>query len=197
MLQALHPDAGVVSTSYFAKKSCHTHNNLSNDNLIFLCVYIAPYGDVDDRVRAIAHQMGLTTVLWDYDSEDWKLPSSAGNGMIKPEVVDGYFTKWIEKRKSGNDTEHGHITLQHEINEATVGIAEKWLPRIQGVFDVKPLNECTSMKQLYWEQEIEDEKDEKDYDHDDGHDDDHDHDDDDHHRDDDDHDDDDGDDDYE
>lgn len=27
-----------------------------------------PYGDVDDRVRAIAHQMGLQTILWDEDT---------------------------------------------------------------------------------------------------------------------------------
>lgn len=137
--------------------------------------------------------MGLATVLWDLDSEDWKLPSSAGNGLLKPEVVDGYFTKWIEHRKIGNDTEHGHIGLQHEINEATVGMAEKWLPKLQEVFNVKPIHECTNLKQIYWEQEVEDEKDEKDHDHDDDdddhdHDHDHDHDDDDDDDDDDDHD---------
>jgi len=27
-----------------------------------------PQGDVDDRVRAIAHQMGLRTILWDHDT---------------------------------------------------------------------------------------------------------------------------------
>ena len=28
----------------------------------------APYGDVDDRIRFIAHALGLTTVLWDHVS---------------------------------------------------------------------------------------------------------------------------------
>nr|AIA90767.1 Polysacc_deac_1 [uncultured Rhizopus] len=32
-----------------------------------------PYGDVDDRVRAIAHQMGMSTIIWDSDSFDWGL----------------------------------------------------------------------------------------------------------------------------
>ena len=34
-----------------------------------------PYGDVDDRVRAIAWQMGMRTILWDQDSNDWNLVS--------------------------------------------------------------------------------------------------------------------------
>jgi peptidoglycan/xylan/chitin deacetylase (PgdA/CDA1 family) len=33
-----------------------------------------PYGDVDDRVRAIANQMGMTTVIWDEDTNDWNMP---------------------------------------------------------------------------------------------------------------------------
>jgi peptidoglycan/xylan/chitin deacetylase (PgdA/CDA1 family) len=32
-----------------------------------------PYGDVDDRVRAIAWQMGMRTILWDQDSNDWNM----------------------------------------------------------------------------------------------------------------------------
>lgn len=35
-----------------------------------------PYGDVDDRVRAIASQMGMTTVLWDEDTDDWNMPGN-------------------------------------------------------------------------------------------------------------------------
>lgn len=27
-----------------------------------------PYGDVDDRVRAIAWQMGMRTIIWDEDT---------------------------------------------------------------------------------------------------------------------------------
>lgn len=34
-----------------------------------------PYGDVDDRVRSIAWQMGMRTILWDQDSNDWNLVS--------------------------------------------------------------------------------------------------------------------------
>lgn len=32
-----------------------------------------PYGDVDDRVRSIVWQMGMSTIIWDQDSNDWNL----------------------------------------------------------------------------------------------------------------------------
>ncbi|KAI8336733.1 hypothetical protein BC941DRAFT_461567 [Chlamydoabsidia padenii] len=109
-----------------------------------------PYGDVDDRVRAIANQMGLTTVLWDEDTDDWNMPGSGG-GNLSPETVDGYFEKWISARKNGTDNQSGHIILQHELNDATVTMAEKWLPQIQQVFRVVPYNQCMNVSNPYWE----------------------------------------------
>ncbi|KAG0181805.1 hypothetical protein DFQ29_007033 [Apophysomyces sp. BC1021] len=109
-----------------------------------------PYGDVDDRVRAIAWQMGMTTILWDYDSNDWNMPGTGG-GNLSPTTVDGYFEGWIAARKNGTDTEGGHITLQHELNNATVSMAEKWLPQVQQAFKVMPWNQCMNVAQPYWE----------------------------------------------
>ena len=34
-----------------------------------------PFGDVDDRVRAIAWLMGMRTIIWDRDTNDWGLVS--------------------------------------------------------------------------------------------------------------------------
>jgi peptidoglycan/xylan/chitin deacetylase (PgdA/CDA1 family) len=31
-----------------------------------------PYGDVDDRIRAIAQGLGLQTIIWEYDTNDWE-----------------------------------------------------------------------------------------------------------------------------
>ncbi|KAL0097601.1 hypothetical protein J3Q64DRAFT_1630702 [Phycomyces blakesleeanus] len=110
-----------------------------------------PYGDVDDRVRAIAWQMGMTTVLWDQDTNDWNMPGSGG-GNLPPATVDGYFEKWINARKSGTDNQRGHIVLQHELNDATVSMAEKWLPQVQEAFRLVPWNECVQMAYPYWEE---------------------------------------------
>lgn len=109
-----------------------------------------PYGDVDDRVRAIAWQMGMATVLWDEDTNDWNMPGSGG-GNLPPATVDGYFEGWIAARKNGSDNATGHIVLQHELNNATVSMAEKWLPQVQEAFNVVPWNQCFDLAQPYWE----------------------------------------------
>lgn len=110
-----------------------------------------PYGDVDDRVRAIAWQMGLTTVLWDEDTNDWDMPGDGG-GNLSPATVDGYFENWINARKNGTDNQSGHIVLQHELNNSTVSMAEKWLPQVQQVFRVVPWNACMNVSHPYWEE---------------------------------------------
>ncbi|OZJ05033.1 hypothetical protein BZG36_02120 [Bifiguratus adelaidae] len=106
-----------------------------------------PYGDVDDRVRSIAWQMGMRTVLWDWDSNDWDMPGTGG-GNLSPSTVDSYFTTWIA---DANKTPNGHIVLQHELNNATVAMAEKWLPQVQAAFKVVPATQCFNITHPYWE----------------------------------------------
>ncbi|KAI8887547.1 carbohydrate esterase family 4 protein [Backusella circina FSU 941] len=108
-----------------------------------------PYGDVDDRVRAIAWQMGMLTYLWDEDTNDWNMPGDGG-GNLAPSTVDGYFEGWINKQKSGTD-KHGHIVLEHELNNATVQMTEKWLPKLQETFNVVSIHQCMNISQPYWE----------------------------------------------
>jgi hypothetical protein len=74
-----------------------------------------------------------------------------GGGNLPPATVDGYFEGWIEARKNGTDNQHGHIILEHELNNATVSMAEKWLPQIQQTFRVVPYNQCMNISQPYWE----------------------------------------------
>lgn len=108
-----------------------------------------PYGDVDDRVRAIAWQMGMQTILWDEDTNDWNMPGDGG-GNLSPSKVDGYFEGWIKSQQSGKET-HGHIVLEHELNNATVKMTEKWLPKLQETFNVNTIQHCMNISQPYWE----------------------------------------------
>jgi len=39
--------------------------------------YRPPFGAVNDRVRALAGSLGLTTIMWDVDPWDWKHPGSS------------------------------------------------------------------------------------------------------------------------
>ena len=74
-----------------------------------------------------------------------------GGGNLAPSTVDGYFEGWIENRKNGSDNTQGHITLQHELNNSTVSMAEKWLPQLQQTFNVVSVQECMNISQPYWE----------------------------------------------
>ncbi|KAG2197606.1 hypothetical protein INT47_006669 [Mucor saturninus] len=108
-----------------------------------------PQGDVDDRLRSIAWQMGMRTILWDEDSNDWDMPAPGG-GNLPEATVNGYFEGWIADQKSGKE-KHGHIVLEHELNHATVNMTMKWLPTLQTVFNVIPAMACNNITQPYWE----------------------------------------------
>jgi chitin deacetylase len=67
-----------------------------------------PYGDADNRVRAIAKLIfGLTTVIWNYDSDDWNIGAS---GITLQSVEDG-----MVKALSGPKSP-GLLMLEHEIS---------------------------------------------------------------------------------
>jgi hypothetical protein len=112
-----------------------------------------PFGDVDDRVRAIAWQMGMRTIVWDEDTNDWDMPGDGG-GKLSPDTVNGYFQGWIDAYKNGTDNKTGHIVLEHELNNATVSMAEKWLPDLKEVFNVVPVHECMDISNPYWEDDF-------------------------------------------
>ncbi|KAI8079042.1 uncharacterized protein B0P05DRAFT_614268 [Gilbertella persicaria] len=110
-----------------------------------------PQGDVDDRVRAIAYQMGLRTVIWDEDTNDWDM-KAPGGGNLPTSTVDGYFEKWIENYKSGKD-KTGHVVLEHELNHATVNMTMFWLPKLQKTFNVVSALACNNVTQPYWDEQ--------------------------------------------
>jgi hypothetical protein len=91
--------------------------------------------------------MGMRTILWDQDSFDWQI----GPG-VPSSTVDGRFQQWITSRKGNTDNENGHITLQHEVNENTVGVAMKWLPDVIKNFNVMPIHQCLDDTSPYWEE---------------------------------------------
>ncbi|CAO3645802.1 unnamed protein product [Mucor fragilis] len=108
-----------------------------------------PQGDVDDRVRAIAHQMGLRTVIWNRDTNDWDMPAPGG-GKLSPHTVDGYFRSWLKEEQEGKNKE-GVLVLEHELNHATVNMTEAWLPTVKKTFNVVSAMQCNNVLQPYWE----------------------------------------------
>ncbi|KAI7893013.1 uncharacterized protein EV154DRAFT_417565 [Mucor mucedo] len=108
-----------------------------------------PQGDVDDRIRSIAWQMGMSTVIWDRDTEDWAMPA-LGSGYYPPAMVDALFEKWIEEEEK-NLTSSGIMVLEHELNHATISMTEKWIPILKKTFNVVSALTCNGVFQPYWE----------------------------------------------
>ena len=67
-----------------------------------------PYGDVDDRVRAIATGLGLSTVLWSADTDDWMVEPE---GTLPRSTIESNYATIIN---NVSDT-IGNIVLTHEI----------------------------------------------------------------------------------
>lgn len=85
-----------------------------------------PYGDIDDRVRAIARAMGLTAIMWTtnhgraFDTEDWQIPEGIVNGV---DVVDNFDGILATAPGLGS----GFIVLEHDLYPQTVEIAVDYI----------------------------------------------------------------------
>ncbi|KAF9179758.1 chitin deacetylase [Haplosporangium sp. Z 767] len=81
-----------------------------------------PYGDIDNRVRAIARELGFKTVIWtkEWDTQDWQLSEKT----ITSKQIVGIFKnglKGIQRR------DKGVITLQHDGHQEMVAMARTLL----------------------------------------------------------------------
>jgi len=81
-----------------------------------------PYGDLDDRVRAVAAAMGLRPIQWtgsgenEFDTEDWKIPGGTATGLSSYAA----FQKILGLQSSLNT---GFIVLEHDLYQQTVDMA--------------------------------------------------------------------------
>lgn len=82
-----------------------------------------PYGDIDDRVRAICKKLNLTPIIWtslsatqNYDTNDWRI----GAGQVSAAESVQEFT-YILGNASQLDT--GYIVLEHDLYKQSVELA--------------------------------------------------------------------------
>ncbi|KAL0953727.1 hypothetical protein HGRIS_004918 [Hohenbuehelia grisea] len=82
-----------------------------------------PFGDIDDRVRAIALAMGMVPIIWTstpatgpFDTNDWKVAA----GMVTGQDSFNTFQSIFGNATSLNT---GFIVLQHDLYEITVDLA--------------------------------------------------------------------------
>ena len=74
-----------------------------------------PFGDIDNRIRVIAEGLNLTSILWNQDSEDWRI--GTGTPPIQESDIDANYQGFIDQGKNGTWSEHGTIVLNHELSE--------------------------------------------------------------------------------
>lgn len=103
-----------------------------------------PYGDIDDRVRAISLAMGLTPVIWTrlnptttFDTNDFNI---ASNGTTVGDVL----YNWENIVRNASTLQTGFIVLEHDLFQQSVEVATGYiLPDGQARnFNIKPVISC-------------------------------------------------------
>lgn len=106
-----------------------------------------PFGDVDDRVRAIAAGLGLTTIIWNQDTNDWDIQPY---GTSSPNKISSNYDKIVQK--GGQESV---IVLSHELYNETMQMFINKQPEISKAFpNVVPISACYNITQPYVENNI-------------------------------------------
>ncbi|KAI8903605.1 hypothetical protein EDD86DRAFT_214843 [Gorgonomyces haynaldii] len=98
-----------------------------------------PYGDIDDRVRAIAQALGYEIAIWNKDSEDASQSDTSEANAVK---VAG-------KMKQLFQTTDSIITLEHDISTFTTNVAIKiftGFTQAQSKLKVMPVAQCVNQQ---------------------------------------------------
>jgi peptidoglycan/xylan/chitin deacetylase (PgdA/CDA1 family) len=82
-----------------------------------------PYGDIDDRVRAISLAMGLQPIIWtrtpatgQFDTNDWMVAGGLVSGAQSFQTFQAILT-------NATQIDTGFIVLQHDLYDITVELA--------------------------------------------------------------------------
>ncbi|BGP50413.1 chitin deacetylase [Rhodotorula kratochvilovae] len=115
-----------------------------------------PYGDIDDRVRYIALQMGLRPIIWTmyndevFDTRDWQI----GGGVVNATEAYNRFNTFLDQAVSHLPT--GFIVLAHDLYQQSVDLAVDYvLPNVinAGRLKIKTIASCLgeSLEESYVE----------------------------------------------
>ena len=77
--------------------------------------------------------MGLQTILWKFDTEDW---SEGENGITKANI-DANYQQIIDQANGGAFDRFGAIILAHELKNFTMQEAIDWFPELRSAFKVR------------------------------------------------------------
>ncbi|WFD29883.1 hypothetical protein MSPP1_000897 [Malassezia sp. CBS 17886] len=111
-----------------------------------------PFGDVDDRVRAYATGLGLRTIVWSDDTDDWNIQP---DGPEPSASISANYQKIISKAHNKTTDNTGVIVLTHELTNATMSEFIKEYPKIKKAYKhIAPLTACYNATTPYAEDNI-------------------------------------------
>lgn len=110
-LDAATLDSEISKTQEACFKACGTEPTLIRP----------PYGAKNDTVKSAFHSYGLSMILWDGDTEDWRYSKAANGAQI---ICDHIIRD--TKAKTGD----GNIVLIHDIHENSVAGLEMALDQL-------------------------------------------------------------------
>ncbi|EJT97057.1 carbohydrate esterase family 4 protein [Dacryopinax primogenitus] len=113
-----------------------------------------PYGDVDNRVRYIASQLNLSTIVWEYDTNDWR--EGTGSPVVTPDQIDANYQEIIDAANNGTYANRpGPLVLTHELTNFTMSEAIKFYPKIKAAFaHLLPIATALNQTNPYVEQNV-------------------------------------------
>lgn len=98
-----------------------------------------PFGDVDDRVRAIAAGLGLRTIVWQEDTDDWETQEKGS------QAINQNYQNILNKAK-----QESPMVLTHEINSDSMDEFMHMYPKVKTAFkNIVPLTACVGATNPY------------------------------------------------
>jgi hypothetical protein len=82
--------------------------------------------------------MGLQTIIWKYDSNDWRVSMVGTNYTVAD--VDTSYQLFINNLTAGTFDTTGGIMLTHELNNFTMQEAITWFPKLKSAFQVRAIS---------------------------------------------------------
>ena len=81
--------------------------------------------------------MGLQTIIWKYDSFDWRVAMQSNYTQAD---VDASYQMFISNLTAGTFNDVGGIILTHELNNFTMQEAINWYPQLKSSFSVRGIS---------------------------------------------------------
>lgn len=106
-----------------------------------------PYGDVDDRVRSIAQGLGLRTIMWNVDTNDWNLEPY---GPIPTASMQQTYSSIIAMATQPAAATGGVIVLEHELEDGAMNMSRAQYPAMKAAWKhIVPLSACLNITNPY------------------------------------------------